>query len=55
MTSYIFSFKEEAAARTLGDIMKIKIHSSCEIEYCVETHLLCKLCVILWEIDVKYG
>ena len=26
--------------------MKIKIHSSCEIEYFVETHL-CKLCVIL--------
>ena len=27
-------------------IIKIKIHSSCEIEYFVETHL-CKLCVIL--------
>ena len=27
-------------------ILKIKIHSSCEIEYFVETHL-CKLCVIL--------
>ena len=27
-------------------IMKMKIHSSCEIEYFVETHL-CKLCVIL--------
>ena len=27
-------------------IMKIKKHSSCEIEYFVETHL-CKLCVIL--------
>ena len=26
--------------------IKIKIHSSCEIEYLVETHL-CKLCVIL--------
>ena len=26
--------------------IKIKIHSSCEIEYFVETHL-CKLCVIL--------
>ena len=26
--------------------IKIKIHSSCEIEYIVETHL-CKLCVIL--------
>ena len=25
---------------------KMKIHSSCEIEYFVETHL-CKLCVIL--------
>ena len=29
-----------------NNIMKIKIHSSCEIEYFVETHL-CKLCVIL--------
>ena len=29
-----------------GVIIKIKIHSSCEIEYFVETHL-CKLCVIL--------
>ena len=29
-----------------GIIIKIKIHSSCEIEYFVETHL-CKLCVIL--------
>ena len=28
------------------DIIKIKIHSSCEIEDFVETHL-CKLCVIL--------
>ena len=27
-------------------IIKIEIHSSCEIEYFVETHL-CKLCVIL--------
>ena len=27
-------------------IIKNKIHSSCEIEYFVETHL-CKLCVIL--------
>ena len=27
-------------------IIKIKIHSSCEIEYFVETHL-CKLCVII--------
>ena len=27
-------------------IIKIKIHSSCEIEYFVETHL-CNLCVIL--------
>ena len=27
-------------------IIKIKIHSSCEIEDFVETHL-CKLCVIL--------
>ena len=27
-------------------IIKIKIHSGCEIEYFVETHL-CKLCVIL--------
>ena len=27
-------------------IIKIKIHSSCEIEFFVETHL-CKLCVIL--------
>ena len=26
-------------------IIKIKIHSSCEIEYFIETHL-CKLCVI---------
>ena len=30
----------------LGNIIKIKIHSSCEIEDFVETHL-CKLCVIL--------
>ena len=29
-----------------GYIIKIKIHSSCEIEDFVETHL-CKLCVIL--------
>ena len=29
-----------------GYIIKIKIHSSCEIEYFVETHL-CELCVIL--------
>ena len=28
-------------------IIKIKIHSSCEIEYFVETHL-CKLCIILY-------
>ena len=28
------------------NIIKMKIHSSCEIEYFVETHL-CKLCVIL--------
>ena len=28
-----------------GNILKIMIHSSCEIEFCVETHL-CKLCVI---------
>ena len=28
------------------DIIKIKKHSSCEIEHFVETHL-CKLCVIL--------
>ena len=27
-------------------IIKIKIHSSCEVQYFVETHL-CKLCVIL--------
>ena len=27
-------------------VIKIKIHSSCEIEYFVEIHL-CKLCVIL--------
>ena len=27
-------------------ILKIEIHSSCEIEYFVETHI-CKLCVIL--------
>ena len=27
-------------------ILKIHLHSSCEIEYFVETHL-CKLCVIL--------
>ena len=31
---------------TCFDIKKIKIHSSCEIEDFVETHL-CKLCVIL--------
>ena len=29
-----------------GITIKIQIHSSCEIEYFVETHL-CKLCVIL--------
>ena len=28
------------------DIIKIKKHSSCEIEHFVETHL-CKLCVVL--------
>ena len=28
------------------NILKIRIHSRCEIEYFVETHL-CKLCVIL--------
>ena len=32
--------------RFVGDIIKIKIHSSCAIEDFVETHL-CKLCVIL--------
>ena len=31
---------------TMLVIIKIKIHSSCEIEYFVETRL-CKLCVIL--------
>ena len=31
---------------TVHNIIKIKIHSSCEIEDFVETHL-CKLCVIL--------
>ena len=30
----------------VNNIIKIKIHSSCEIEDFVETHL-CKLCVIL--------
>ena len=30
----------------LQQILKIYIHSSCEIEYFVQTHL-CKLCVIL--------
>ena len=30
----------------IKDIIQIKIHSSCETEYSVETHL-CKLCVIL--------
>ena len=28
------------------NIAKIKVHSSCEIEHLVETHI-CKLCVIL--------
>ena len=28
-------------------IIKMKIHSSCEIEYFVETHLCKQLCVIL--------
>ena len=32
-------------------IIKIKIHSSCEIEYFVETHL-CKMCVILRSIYI---
>ena len=36
------------------DIMKIKIHSSCEIEDFVETHL-CKLCVILRSRVLYYG
>ena len=35
------------------NIRKFKLHSSCEIEYFVETHLL-KLCVILRS-RVKYG
>ena len=35
-------------------IIKNKIHSSCEIEYFVETHL-CKLCVILRSRGVIYN
>ena len=35
-----------ATAITTIYIRKMKIHSSCEFEYFVETHL-CKLCVIL--------
>ena len=33
--------------------LKIRIHSSCEIEYFVETHL-CKLCVILRIYDIYH-
>ena len=36
----------ELGGVNIVNINKIKIHSSCEIEYVVETHL-CKLCVIL--------
>ena len=36
----------DCTARHPPFIIKIEIHSSCEIEYFVETHL-CKLCVIL--------
>ena len=45
----------------MDDIIKIKIHSSCEIEYFVENHL-CKLCVILlydlydlYDLSERYG
>ena len=34
------------SSRVVFHIIKIKAHSSCEIEYFVETHL-CKLCVLL--------
>ena len=32
--------------------IKIKIHSSCEIEDFVETHLFCKLCMVSNKIGV---
>ena len=34
-------------------LKKMKIRSSCEIEYFVETHL-CKLCVILTDDIIRY-
>ena len=43
----IFYYHRETSFSVyLWFIIKIKLHSSCEIEYFVETHL-CKLCVIL--------
>ena len=44
----VFKPLNNGTARNVSwyDIIKIKIHSSCEIEDFVETHL-CKLCVIL--------
>ena len=42
----LFDFIIGTTAALWKDIIKIKIHSSCEIEDFVETHL-CKLCVIL--------
>ena len=40
------TFNFHTSTRTYDCIIKLKIHSSCEIEDFVETHL-CKLCVIL--------
>ena len=39
-------FENNVVEIIIPDIIKIKLHSSCEIEYFVETHI-CKLCVIL--------
>ena len=46
MRRYVYTRVSSYTIKCLVYIMKIKIHSSCEIEYFVETHL-CKLCVIL--------
>ena len=43
----IFKCYHDITIFVCANIIKIKIHSSCEIEDFVETHL-CKLCVTLW-------